>query len=561
MLKVVIPALLGDVDNASQTRLAKFLSAPDDVHVTSLRKPLLSQSALPDGEITSSTMDKHGADIFRREQAHIMVWGEVAADERVIRLRFFVNPDLGSRDGPIKLDDQLDLPLDMSARLGKALTAAMAAVAVHDICVGEYSPLALAAALFPDMEDVTENPPEDLPRSGLHTLLYFVFRMRKLFYFISDETNDLAAAMGACGELMQATQDADPQAFARAAKEYGDLLLEFEDPDEDPEYLDTAVNVYDLARHIFGRDEQPETWADVTYRMGYVLGRIGWNRGEPGASEAAIEHFDDALSILTKRTAKRQWIKIIEAKSRVYKDLGRMTQDVDPMRESVHVLDAALDEVRRDEDPEEWKTLTLILGSRLAFIGEETRTLEPNQRAIRVLKAALTAIDRDTEPEDWAEAKNSLATALQFVGAELSDVQTIRNAIAAYTDALTVRTRDAHPSYWADTMNNLGNAYHNLGEFSGDAGAFEQAVSALEKALTVRTRDAHPFNWACSMNNLALAHLSAGRQSGDSTRLHRAIAIFQEALKQADENHPNLAHAIRSNMKHAEDALLECGRS
>ncbi len=560
MLKVILPALFGDTDNTVQSRVAQALAANDEIHVTTLPGPLPPEDVLPEGEISVPLTEEFGAGCLRKDDAHIMVWGEVLSDEHVVRLRFYVHPDLSDADSPVILDDWLDLPVELPARVGKALSAATAAAAVHGINQGEYSPISLAATLFPDMEALTEDPPEALPRSGLHTLLYFVVRMRKLFFLISDDNSDLAATMGACYHLMEATQEENPEAFARGCMQYGDILLEFEDPDEDPQYLDTAVEIYNLARNVYGRDEQPEKWADATYRMGYVLGRIGWNRGEPGASEAAIENFEDALSILTKDKAKRNWVDIIEATSRVYMDLGRMTQDIDRMWQSTSTLDSALAQVKRDEDPEEWTTLTLQLGATLSNIGEETKTLEPNQRAIRVLKAALTSIDREADPESWSDAKNCLGTALQFVGDECNDPQTIRNAIAAYTDALTVRTRDTFPTYWADTMNNMGNGYRNLAEHSGDPGAFEQAVSALEKALTVRTREAQPFNWACSMNNLALAHAAAGKQSGDAGRLRRAVSIFQEVLSQTAEDYPNLAHAIRSNMKRAEDSLSKFGR-
>ena len=175
-----------------------------------------------------------------------------------------------------------------------------------------------------------------------------------------------------------------------------------------------------------------------------------------------IDAFEDALSILTKDRAKRNWVDIIEATSRVYMELGRMTQDIDAMWQSTSTLDSALAQVKRDEDPEEWAALTLRLGATLSNIGEETKTLEPNQRPIRVLKAALTSIDREADPESWSDAKNCLGMALQFVGDECNDPQTIRNAIAAYTDALTVRTRDEFPTYWADTMNNM------LGKFLGN---------------------------------------------------------------------------------------------
>ncbi len=560
MLKVLLPALFGDPDNQSQSRVAQALAAADEIYVTTLPGPLPPEDVLPDGNVSIALTEKFGTEFLRNQGAHVMVWGQVLPDEDMMRLRLFTNPDLSNGDTPIMLDEWLDLPLEISTNVGKALAAATAAAAANGIAEGGYSPISLAAELLPDMEALTEDPPENFPRSGLHTLLYFIFRMRRLIFFISDDNSDLAEAMGACSNLIEATSGEDSEALARACMQYGDLMLEFHDPDEEPEYLDAGVKTYGLARHIYGRDEQPEKWADATHKMGFMLGLIGRNRRAPGASEAAIEAFEEALSILTKGHAKQKWAEIIEAKSRVCMDLGRMNADVDWMWQSIRVLDSALAEVKRNEDPEEWASLTFRLGATLAHIGEETKTLEPNQRAIRVLKAALTAIDPESDRDGWSDVKNCLGIALQFVGEEFEDTGMLRNAIAAYTDALTVRTRDRHPKYWADTMNNMGNGYRRLGEVGGDAGAFEQAISAIEKALTVRTREAQPFEWASSMNNLALAHFSAGNQSGDTGRLKQAISIFHEALDQAEDNHPNLAHAIRSNIKFVEESLSSMRR-
>ena len=191
MLKVILPALFGDTDNTVQSRVSQALAATDEIHVTTLPGLLPPEDVLPEGEISFPLTEEFGAGFLQDEDAHIMVWGEILEEEALVRLRFFVNPHLSDEDSPLKLDDWLELPLDMPASVGKTLSAVTAAAAAHGINQGEYSPMPLAVTLFPDMEALTEDPPETLSRSGLHTLLYFVVRMRKLFFLISDDNLSL----------------------------------------------------------------------------------------------------------------------------------------------------------------------------------------------------------------------------------------------------------------------------------------------------------------------------------------------------------------------------------
>ena len=115
-------------------------------------------------------------------------------------------------------------------------------------------------------------------------------------------------------------------------------------------------------------------------------------------------------------------------------------------------------------------------------------------RRVQLCQQGLTLLQRDENPQLWAALQvvlgNSLAQNPQGDRAE-----NIERAIAGYEQALQVRTRQAMPVEWATTMNNLALAYSD--RIRGDkAENIERAIAGYEQALQVMTRQAMPVEWA-----------------------------------------------------------------
>src|SRR5687768_2807557 len=80
-------------------------------------------------------------------------------------------------------------------------------------------------------------------------------------------------------------------------------------------------------------------------------------------------------------------------------------------------------------------------------------------RLQQLLNEALSELNRDDDPMLWADLNVGMATSLvESVGGKYTP-ELLRQVRAAYEDALTVYTPEETPAMWGETQRNLGAAH------------------------------------------------------------------------------------------------------
>jgi hypothetical protein len=204
----------------------------------------------------------------------VLIWGEVADKNKVLRLRF-VTPRDGGAAKPYSLNEKLELPVDFGSDLG-AVLAAQAASAISPVYDrGGEALAALVAPIVAKLKPLAENPPASFP----------------------DETRAQLWNAYAAGE-------------ARLGEERGDNAR-----------LASAITFYKKTLTIWTRDIFPLRWAATRNNLGATLQMLG--RSESGMIhlEEAVAAYREALKELPRERMPLDWAhRVVEARGRGERD-------------------------------------------------------------------------------------------------------------------------------------------------------------------------------------------------------------------------------------------------
>ncbi|HYZ64332.1 MAG TPA: hypothetical protein VE650_17920, partial [Acetobacteraceae bacterium] len=151
------------------------------------------------------------------------------------------------------------------------------------------------------------------------------------------------------------------------------------------------------------------------------------------------------------------------------------------------------------------------------------------QRSIAAFRSVLDDVRREQAPEQWADVQDALANALTALGEREGGTARLEEAAAAYRAALEAVPRERDPLRWALTESNLGTVLNTLGERESGTTLLEQAVAAHRAALEERTRERDPIGWATTQLNLGAALWALGQRQTATVTLEQAIAAILAA--------------------------------
>ena len=106
--------------------------------------------------------EKKGWAWLTKKHGDVLIWGEVADKNKVLRLRFVTARD-GGEAKPYSLNEKLELPVDFGSDLG-AVLAAQAATAISPVYRRSGETLAtLIVPIVAKLKPIAENPPASFP--------------------------------------------------------------------------------------------------------------------------------------------------------------------------------------------------------------------------------------------------------------------------------------------------------------------------------------------------------------------------------------------------------------
>ena len=204
--------------------------------------------------------EKKGRDWLYKMHGDVLIWGEAADKNKVLRLRF-VTPQDGRSASPYSLNEKLELPPDFGSDLG-AVLAAQAAAAISPVY--DRSGEALAALISPlvaKLKPLAGNPPASFP----------------------DKTRAQLWDAYAAGEQ-------------RLGEERGDSAR-----------LLAAIASYKKALTIWTREREPGRWATTQNNLGTALQALGERESGTARLEEAVAAYRSALAEWTRERVPMQW--------------------------------------------------------------------------------------------------------------------------------------------------------------------------------------------------------------------------------------------------------------
>jgi tetratricopeptide (TPR) repeat protein len=377
-----------------------------------------------------------------KANADLLIWGDVAARDRTLRLRFLTRAgEAQMRAKPFNLTEVLELPPNFDAEFGVAL-AALAAASVEPAGEGgNYIADVLGPALK-RLAPLVEHPPVGMSAD-------LIAHLRSAYALASDRVGE---------------QNGDIGAFKAARVSYQQILA------------------------TWNRQTRPLEWARTQNNLGIVLWHLGERDGGVLALLEAAEAYRAALEEITRQRAPLDWARIQNNLAIVLGDLGDRQDDTAKLQEAADAYRASFQEFTRERMPLNWARAHTNLGIVLQGIGEREDGTAKLQEAVEAYRVALEVLTRERVPLDWARTKDGLAYALSFIGDRTRRLEPLEEGAAACRAALEVQTRERLPVDFAATQDTYAKILLHIAEQRGDIGEARESRERATVASEVFTQ-------------------------------------------------------------------------
>jgi tetratricopeptide (TPR) repeat protein len=379
---------------------------------------------------------------LKKSGATILIWGEVAAKDKVLRL--FFTPNTGELDRTPQesytLSERLELVKDFQDDLGLVIAAHVTALAAPAYETGRFIG-DLLDGLYPRLVAIRRQLMQG-PVGGTKPACYVTAALAVVAESIGEQrglNTRLSEAIELFRSLASEKACLDEPFFALTARIHlGNGLAKLGERESGTARLDEAVAVFREALKELTRERVPLDWAMMQSNLANTLGALG-------EREIGTARLDEAVA--------------------AYRE--------------------ALKELTRERVPLQWATTQNNLGNALRSLGERESGTARLDEAVAALRETLKERTRERVPLQWATTQNDLGAALQTLGERESGTARLDEAVAAFREALKEQTRERVPFNWAITQSNLGIALQTLGERESGTAQLEESVAAFHEALEV----------------------------------------------------------------------------
>jgi tetratricopeptide (TPR) repeat protein len=359
--------------------------------------------------------EKKGRAWLEQRNADILIWGEVADANRLLRLRFTTASSNSEAAKGYALTETLELPAGFGADFG-AVLAAQAASGIRPVYDKPGHALAdIIAPIVEKLRPLAEDPPASF--SG-----------------------------GAKGSLWHA--------YAAGQKQLGEEK-------GDSARLMTAIAYYRKTLSAWPRERVPLDWAMTQNNLGTALQTLGERESGTARLEEAVAAFGAALGEWTRERVPLQWAMTQNNLGTALMRLAERESGTARLEEAVEAYRAALGEFTRERVPLQWATTQNNLGNALASLGERESGTALLEEAVAAYRAALGEWTRERVPLQWAMTQNNLGNALRVLGERraASDPALARRTLTEAREALAGALevfQEAKASYYVEvTERNL----------------------------------------------------------------------------------------------------------
>ena len=230
------------------------------------------------GDLASALVktEETGRDWLAEQNADILIWGEVARADEVLRLRILPPAPIAAGATSYRLTETLELPESYEADLSDVLYAvALASVAPATEKQGQY----LVDLLTPAMgkvERLLTTPPSTLAGRQLAVIQVSFGNAAVALGEQSGVESWLEKAVSAYqSALSEFTREKFPEDWAMTQNNLGIALRALGEREEGTARLEEAVEALRAALEVRTRERQPLQWAMTQNNLGNALMRLG----------------------------------------------------------------------------------------------------------------------------------------------------------------------------------------------------------------------------------------------------------------------------------------------
>lgn len=284
-------------------------------------------------------------------------------------------------------------------------------------------------------------------------------------------------------------------------------------------------------------------YANTAWVLGEQTGRSVW-------SAKSAKAYSDVLDKLDKNKQAGDWAKIALLRGMALLDLGTVLAGDERLEESLDSLNQSLEVFNSNDYPKNWLRTMNVKGIVLRELGERRQDVDLLDQAISALNSVVPKLSAaGPEKMKWGAVQNNLADA-KSAKAELTLDQlnektrpellpliklSLTESVVHYQNALRVFDKSNAPAHWATVHDNMGINYRVLGLLEQDPELLKQSLIHLFSALSMRERHGNTVDHGSTLFHISETYtdmfilLKQRTLLGNAERyLRNALRIFEE---------------------------------
>ncbi|MEJ0074133.1 MAG: hypothetical protein WDO17_01580 [Alphaproteobacteria bacterium] len=349
---------------------------------------------------------------LRETGANILVWGDVAAKDKVLRLYFVLNT--GQADRPAResytLSDRLELASDFQEDLGAVIAGLVTALAAS--ADDTSRPDELLNELRMRLEAIRRQMAQGAMSDTLSAckVTIALASVSRVIGVRKAGSRDVSEAAGLYRDVLKNKSCLDDPAFVLSTRnDFGVTLMVLGMTDPDTRPLEEGVTLFRAALEDVKRERAPRDWAMIQNNLGSVLNILGQRNKDTSRSEEAVSAFRNALQEFTRERDPNEWAMAQANLGASLFAAAFPKFDKDRLYEALAALTNAAEEFGKDETSIRWATIQYNIGVfsyALGSAGTGTAQLEQASTAFRAAQQAFEKLRNEASAQ---LARQSLA--------------------------------------------------------------------------------------------------------------------------------------------------------
>ena len=390
LLEFRVARLNGDDDGSQTNLLVNALSNQPELNVKAFNNPLPVEN---EGYRSATFLQSSvavGRQWLNRDNADLLIWGDVNEVGTVIHLRFVTQIGDADYAGGFLISDRLAVPTNFSSDFKKLIYVVSVAAVMPRT---ESQRLLIKPLLLPALEaaqQTRQEPPHELSIQDQNTIQVCYGNVTALIGYYMSDTSWLSSAANVYQEVLESIpKDTDPIAWGNVQYHLCRIRQALGEKTNDAEILEKTIDGFKEISEIFSFEFFPREWANVQCRLGNALYRLDAINGETTLLKSAVVAYQSALRVFSKAQTPLKWSELKHNVGQSLQVWGDLTRNTKILERAVLSCQEALQVRSRLETPILWAATQNNLGSALYLLGRLTQDSEHLEGAAEAFGRAL----------------------------------------------------------------------------------------------------------------------------------------------------------------------------